>query len=75
MVYCKAGLTSGRIIIDTTAPTLEEETWLLRHDGEKIEFIDIENGDGIDENQYSVIETEINPYNIYINNLKEVRPE
>nr|WP_295300472.1 hypothetical protein [uncultured Blautia sp.] len=71
----KAGLTSGRIIIDTTAPTLEEETWLLRHDGEKIEFIDIENGDGINKNEYSVIETEIKPYNIYINNLKEVKPE
>ena len=31
----KEGLTSGRIIVDTTAPTLEEDAWLLRHDGEK----------------------------------------
>ena len=70
----KEGLTSGRIIVDTTAPTLEEDAWLLRHDGEKIEFIDIEKGDGIGKNEYSVIETEIKPYDVYINNLKEVKP-
>ena len=67
-------MTSGRIIVDTTAPTLEEDAWLLRHDGEKIEFIDIEKGDGIGKNEYSVIETEIKPYDVYINNLKEVKP-
>lgn len=71
----KAGLTSGRVIVDTTAPTLEENVWLLRHDTEKIEFIDIENGDRIRKNEYSVIETIIKPYNEYINNLTPIKPE
>lgn len=70
----KSGLTSGRIIIDATAPTLEEDIWLVRHDGEKIEFVDIESGDLAKDNKYSVIETEIKPYNLYVNNLKRVDP-
>lgn len=70
----KKELISGRIIVDTTAPTLEEDAWLLRHDGERIEFIDIENGDGVNTNEYSVIETEIQPYDMYTNNLKKVDP-
>lgn len=68
----KKNLTSGKIIIDTTAPTIEENIWLLRHDGEKIEFMDVENGDS--ENEYSVITTEIQPYDMYKNNLKRVDP-
>ena len=71
----RKGLTSGRMIIDTTSPTLEEDIWLLRHDGEKIEFIDIEEGDRVKNNEYSTIEVQIVPYNLYINNLKEINPE
>ena len=70
----KAGLTSGRIIVDTTAPTLESEPWLLRHDKNRIEFIDIENDDDATSNNFSMIKTEISPYNIYTNNLKEIHP-
>lgn len=70
----KNGKTSGRIIIDTTAPTLEEDIWLLRHDGNKIEFIDIENGDIIRKDSYSVIETNIKPYEMYENNLQKIEP-
>lgn len=70
----KRGLTSGRIIIDTTASTVEDNVWLLRHDGEKIEFMDVEDGDSEISGMYSVIETKITPYNIYTNNLKEVSP-
>lgn len=70
----KNNLTSGRIIIDTTSPTMEEEIWLLRHDGEKIEFVDFEQGDRIKNNKYSLIEVEIKPYNLYLNNLIEVNP-
>ena len=61
----KAKLTSGRIIVDTTASTLESEPWLLRHDGNRIEFIDIESGDDATSNNFSMIETQISPYNIY----------
>lgn len=70
----KAGLTSGRIIVDTTAPTLESEPWLLRHDKNRIEFIDIENDDDATSNNFSMIKTEISPYTIYTNNLKEIHP-
>lgn len=70
----KAKLTSGRIIVDTTASTLESEPWLLRHDGNRIEFIDIESGDDATSNNFSMIETKISPYNIYTNNLKEIHP-
>lgn len=68
----KSGLTSGRIIIDTTAPTLDEQPWILRHDKNKIEFRDV------DKDMYSsdvshceVIMTSIKPYKIYTHNLKE----
>lgn len=70
----KSGLISGRIVIDATAPTLEEDIWLLRHDRKKIEFIDSEDGDRINNNMYSFIETEIEPYELYRNNLKEIDP-
>lgn len=66
--------TSGRIIIDTTAPTMEEDIWLLRHDDKTIEFIDIENGDTIKKDSYSVIKTEIKPYRMYRNNLQQIEP-
>ena len=71
----KAHLTSGQILIDTTAPTFEENIWLMRHDGERIEFIDIENSNMVNTNQYSVIKTEIQPYNEYINNLTVINPQ
>lgn len=70
----KNNRTSGRIIIDTTAPTLEEDIWLLRHDGKTIEFIDIEKGDTIKKDSYSVIKTEIEPYEMYKNNLQKIEP-
>ena len=68
----KAGLTSGRIIVDTTASTLEAEPWLLRHDGKRIQFIDIENEDDATTGYYSEIEVEIEPYEMYVNNLEKV---
>lgn len=68
----KKNLTSGRVIIDTTAATKEEEPWLLRHDGKRIEFIDIENGDMSGSAKFSSVSCEIEPYNIYVHNLTEV---
>lgn len=70
----KEGLTSGRIIIDTTASTMDAEPWLIRHDGERIDFVDVENNDNASAGKYSVIQTPIEPYCIYENNLKKVEP-
>lgn len=66
----KKGLTSGRIIVDTTAPTLDEEPWILRHDKYRIEYIDIDK-------EYSLLgkceskRTSIKPYKMFRNNLVE----
>ena len=59
-----SGLTSARIIIDSTAGTYENDPWLLMHDGQKIIF-----RDGQNNNQLDVV---IDAYDMYINNLKEV---
>lgn len=59
-------LTSGRVIIDSTCSTYEEESWILMHDGREIRYYDE------DENDKYVVECEINPYKIYTNNLERV---
>lgn len=64
----KKGLTSGRIIIDSTCSTQEKEPWLLIHDSKEIRYYDEDK----DEN-YS-LQCEIPPYSIYINNLEKVDP-
>lgn len=70
----KKGLTSGRIIIDTTAPTLDEEPWILRHDKNGMEYIDIDNHIlGSSKCQY--IKTSIAPYRMYQHNLMECKVE
>lgn len=62
----KKNLTSGRVIIDSTCSTYEEEPWILMHDGREIRYYDE------DENDKYVVECEINPYKIYTNNLERV---
>ena len=59
-----SGLTSARIIIDSTAGTYENDPWLLMHDGQKIIFRDGQNNNQLD--------VAIDAYDMYINNLKEV---
>lgn len=61
--YCN-GLTSSRILIDTTCCTYEESPYLLIHDSKKIVF----NDGGV----WKSINIDINAYNIYTNNLVEV---
>ncbi len=76
----KKGLTSGRIIIDTTAATMDVNPWILRHDSERIEYVDIEKekiGEyrrASSEIQYDYVECCIEPYSIYKNNLRSVQP-
>ncbi|MDR3585284.1 MAG: hypothetical protein P4L59_08175 [Desulfosporosinus sp.] len=60
----KNSLTSGRMIIDTTASTFDLEPWLLIHDN--IEILYKDNGKLMKE------DISINPYEIYKNNLREV---
>lgn len=75
----KLGLTSGRIIVDTTSATLDENPWILRHDLTQIDYVDIEKrclGEyKIDsENMYEHVETSIDPYKMYRNNLVMIKP-
>lgn len=70
----KSGLTSGRIIIDTTAPTLDEEPWILRHDKNGIEYIDIDDLIFSSKNCH-YIKTSITPYKMYQHNLIECNVE
>lgn len=70
----KEGLTSGRIIIDTTAPTLDEEPWILRHDKNGIEYIDIDN-QVFCSKECQYVRTNIIPYKMYKHNLVECNVE
>ena len=63
----KKGLTSGRIIIDATSATWENEPWILRHDMATIQYKDY---DESPDKKYTV-QTSITPYDLYINNLDE----
>ena len=65
-------LTSGRIIIDTTAATRESEPWILRHDGGRIEYIDIEEADMEKQFSFLAVQCDIKPYHLYENNLTQV---
>lgn len=67
----KRGLTSGRIIIDTTAATWESEPWIMRHDGTTIQYKDYD----ADSNEICTVETDIPPYKIYENNLWHIGEE
>lgn len=76
----KKGLTSGRIIIDTTAATMDENPWILRHDSHKIEYVDIEK-EKLGEYRrlssdikFDFIDCKIEPYTIYKNNIKNIEP-
>lgn len=66
----KDGKMSGRIIIDTTAATMEEEPWILRHDQQSIQFKDLINDTPSNQHMYNEILEAISPYSIYENNLK-----
>ena len=66
----KKGLTSGRIIVDTTAPTLDVEPWILRHDRNRIEYIDIDSRISSSK-KCEVVKTTIIPYKLYRHNLIE----
>lgn len=70
----KKGLTSGRIIVDTTAPTLDEEPWILRHDRNRIEYMDIDERISFS-NKCESVKTTIIPYKLYRHNLIECRGE
>lgn len=61
----KNGLTSGKIIIDTTCPTQETEPWLLMHDSERIRYLD--------ENEIKEKHCKVKPYKIYTNNLVHIK--
>ena len=63
----KQGLTSGRIIVDATSATIEKEPWILRHDMERVEYRDYDE----DPNQKYIFDVDVEPYEIYINNLIE----
>ncbi len=67
----KEGLTTGRIIVDSTSATLEEEPWIFRHDSSIIQYKD---QDVIGKDYYQ-INTEVKPYDIYINNLTLIEGE
>lgn len=70
----KKGLTSGRIIIDTTAPTIDEEPWILRHDKNEINYIDVDK-EVYSSRKYESIKTKIVPYKMYRHNLIECNVE
>ena len=61
--------TTGRIIVDTTAGTIEKEPWILKHDGLKFQYKEL---DGEDSNIHEV-NVGIKPYDMYKNNLEEVK--
>ena len=67
----KHHLTSGRIIIDTTSASWDSESWILRHDSEIIQYRDF------DKNPDVILEkkAEIEPYEIYKNNLHLIEKE
>ena len=61
----KKGLTSGRIIVDTTSATWDKEPWIMRHDMKKIQYKDYDKNP---EYVYTKKAT-IQPYKMYENNL------
>lgn len=69
----KKELTSGRIIIDTTASTFDEQPWILRHDKKGIEYRDIdEEMYSTDITHYRRKEATIEPYKLYQHNLEKI---
>ena len=64
----KKGLTSGRIIIDTTSATWEPEPWIMRHDMEKIQYKDYDD----DSDYIYEVKIQMTPYKLYENNLTHI---
>lgn len=64
----KKGLTTGRIIVDTTSATWDAEPWIMRHDMEKVEYKDYDD----DPKYVYTVRTSITPYEMYKNNLKKI---
>lgn len=60
----KKGLTSGKLIVDTTSSTHEREPWLLMHDSTCVKYQS--------EGAYWQQQIQINPYGHYVNNLEEI---
>ncbi|WP_152514505.1 hypothetical protein [Chrysiogenes arsenatis] len=56
--------TSARIIIDSTAGTYERDPWLLWHNRKTIAYRE--------KNGAASVKTDISPYPLYRNNLKEI---
>ena len=63
----KAGKTTGRIIIDSTSATLEEEPWILKHNVNIVHYRDFDDHC----KEYRKVMT-ISPYNMYVHNLRLV---
>lgn len=62
----RAGLNSGRIIIDATAGTYVPDPWLILHTDKQIVYYDR------DDSTWRHKKEGITPYSLYQNNLKEV---
>mgnify|MGYP000506051539 CR=1 FL=1 len=63
----KNNLASGRVIIDSTCSTYEKEPWILMHDSSQIKYYDEDTNDNY------IVECDIQPYRIYMNNLERIR--
>jgi hypothetical protein len=63
----KNHMTTGRIIVDSTSATLEDDPWIIRHDSNTIQFKDY------DKNcEASELEIKIAPYRMYTHNLNMI---
>lgn len=62
---CKRGLMSGRVIVDSTVGTQDDNPWLLMHNEQLMYFVEYDR-------ELSYIECEIQPYYIYENNLQDI---
>lgn len=62
----KNGLVSGRIIVDSTVGTQNENPWLLMHNKTTIEYINDEGA-----LNHSILNYEMPAYNLYVNNLRD----
>lgn len=63
----KKGKTTGRMIIDSTSATLEEEPWILKHNDHILHYRDFD--EGCEEYKKKIL---IAPYDMYVNNLQLV---
>ena len=63
----RQGKTTGRIIIDSTSATLEEEPWILKHNAEVLHYRDLDMNCHEFKKKISIL-----PYDMYVNNLQLV---